>query len=223
MHRHHGPRVRGGMPGRLHLRGCPLALHPPRRVRGLRGVRAGLPGRGDLLRGRPAVRPRAVQGRQHTVLRRGAAQPGRAARLSRRRRQDRRHRCRYRARRRLPEPRAGHATPTAVLASSAPYTLASRGPGSLPDRRLVRPGRLAGERRRGPVLATEFPRRNGHCRGGGRAGTGSGLTSGDHSRATEGGPRPLRREKAQKAPSATAPSAATASVVASPLCGSCSS
>ena len=40
------------MPGRLHLRGRAIALHPPRRVRRLRRVRAGLPGRGDLLRGR---------------------------------------------------------------------------------------------------------------------------------------------------------------------------
>ena len=41
-------RVSGG----LHLRGRPDALHPPRRVRRLRCLRAGLPGRGHLLRGR---------------------------------------------------------------------------------------------------------------------------------------------------------------------------
>src|SRR6201986_1996688 len=40
------------MPRGLHLRGRAHALHPPRRVRGLRCVRAGLPGRGDLLRRR---------------------------------------------------------------------------------------------------------------------------------------------------------------------------
>src|SRR3954468_8834584 len=57
-------RVSGG----LHLRGRPDALHPPRRVRGLRGVRAGLPGGGHLLRGR---RPGQVEGllqRQRGVL-----------------------------------------------------------------------------------------------------------------------------------------------------------
>jgi hypothetical protein len=38
-----------------------------------------------------------------------------------------------------------------------------------------------------------------------------------------GGPRPRRRDRIQKAASAAAPSAATASVIASPLRGSCSS
>src|SRR3954465_12041965 len=57
-------RVSGG----LHLRGRPDALHPPRRVRGLRRLRAGLPGGGHLLRGR---RPGQVEGllqRQRGVL-----------------------------------------------------------------------------------------------------------------------------------------------------------
>ncbi len=40
------------------------ALHPPRRVRRLRGLRAGLPGRGDLLRGRRARRVAGVLRRQ---------------------------------------------------------------------------------------------------------------------------------------------------------------
>src|SRR4051794_20087266 len=56
------------VPGGLHLRGRPDALHPPRRVRGLRRLRAGLPGGGHLLRGR---RPGQVEGllqRQRGVL-----------------------------------------------------------------------------------------------------------------------------------------------------------
>src|SRR5215203_5914780 len=68
----------------LHLRGQAVALHPPRRVRRLRCVRAGLPGGGHLLRGR---RPGQVEGllrRQRRVLLR----PGQP----RRRRQDRQDR-----------------------------------------------------------------------------------------------------------------------------------
>ncbi|CAA9317220.1 MAG: 4Fe-4S ferredoxin, iron-sulfur binding, partial [uncultured Frankineae bacterium] len=49
-----GQGLHRGVPCRLHLRGKALALHPPRRVRGLRGLRAGVPGGGDLLRGRHA-------------------------------------------------------------------------------------------------------------------------------------------------------------------------
>ena len=45
-----------GVPGRLHLRGQAVAVHPPRRVRRLRRLRAGLPGRGHLLRGRRPAR-----------------------------------------------------------------------------------------------------------------------------------------------------------------------
>ncbi|CAA9329848.1 MAG: 4Fe-4S ferredoxin, iron-sulfur binding, partial [uncultured Nocardioidaceae bacterium] len=74
----HRPALRGRQgPGlyrrvsrRLHLRGFADALHPPRRVCGLRCLRAGLPGGGDLLRGR---HPRAVEGllhRQRRLLRR---------------------------------------------------------------------------------------------------------------------------------------------------------
>ena len=48
------PRLHRRMPRRLHLRGRPHALHPPRRVRRLRCLRAGLSRRGDLLRRRPA-------------------------------------------------------------------------------------------------------------------------------------------------------------------------
>src|SRR5580692_8925323 len=47
------------MPRGLHLRGRPHAVHPPGRVRRLRRLRAGLPGRGDLLRRR---RTGAVEG-----------------------------------------------------------------------------------------------------------------------------------------------------------------
>ena len=50
-----------------------------------------------------------------------------------------------------------------------------------------------------------------------------GLTSGRHWRTAGGGPRPRRRDRTQKPASAAAPRAATASVVASPLRGSCSS
>ena len=47
--------------------------------------------------------------------------------------------------------------------------------------------------------------------------------SGRHWRAAGGGPRPRRRDRTQKPASAAAPAAATASVVASPLRGTCSS
>src|SRR5215470_17127535 len=69
------------MPGRLHLRGRAHALYPPRRVRGLRCLRAGLPGRGHLLRGR---RSRAVEG-----LLQGQRRLLRRSRLARRRIEDR--------------------------------------------------------------------------------------------------------------------------------------
>src|SRR6266550_7241325 len=74
------------MPRRLHLRGRAHALHPPRRVRGLRRLRTGLPGRGDLLRRR---RTRPVEGilqGQRRLLRR--------PRVPRRRLQDRQDRQR---------------------------------------------------------------------------------------------------------------------------------
>jgi hypothetical protein len=60
-------------------------------------------------------------------------------------------------------------------------------------------------------------------RGGDREGSGSGLTCGRHWRTAGGGPRPRRRDRTQKPASAAAPRAATASVVASPPRGSCSS
>src|SRR6266700_362043 len=64
------------MPRRLHLRGRAHALYPPRRVRGLRRLRTGLPGRGDLLRGR---RTRSVEGilQGQRRLLRGPRLPGR--------------------------------------------------------------------------------------------------------------------------------------------------
>src|SRR6266481_5293561 len=74
------------MPRRLHLRGRANAIHPPRRVRGLRRLRTGLPGRGDLLRRR---RTRPVEGilqGQRRLLRR--------PRVPRRRLQDRQDRQR---------------------------------------------------------------------------------------------------------------------------------
>src|SRR6266496_3149649 len=70
-----------GMPRRLHLRGRANAIYPPRRVRGLRRLRAGLPGGSDLLRRR---RTRSVEG-----LLQGERRVLRRPRLARRRRQDR--------------------------------------------------------------------------------------------------------------------------------------
>src|ERR1035437_4831038 len=68
--------MHSGRPGSLHLRGRTDALYPPGRMRGLRGLRARLPGRGDLLRRR---RARAVEGvlqGQRRLLRRPRV-PGR--------------------------------------------------------------------------------------------------------------------------------------------------
>src|SRR5262249_35635587 len=76
--------VHRGVPGRLHIRGQPDALHPPRRVRRLRRLRAGLSGGGDLLRGRRAG---AVEG-----LHRGQLRVLRRSRLARWRLQDRQDR-----------------------------------------------------------------------------------------------------------------------------------
>jgi NAD-dependent dihydropyrimidine dehydrogenase PreA subunit len=75
LRRRQGPGVRAGVPRRLHLRGGPHALHPPHRVHRLRGVRARVPGRGDLLRGRPARRVVDVQADQRRVLRRRGHRP----------------------------------------------------------------------------------------------------------------------------------------------------
>src|SRR3954454_24563926 len=79
-----GSRLRRRVPRRLHLRRQADALHPPRRVRGLRCLRAGVPGRGDLLRGRHPGGVEGVLRRERALLRR----PG----LPGRRRQDGRHR-----------------------------------------------------------------------------------------------------------------------------------
>ncbi|CAA9345790.1 MAG: 4Fe-4S ferredoxin, iron-sulfur binding, partial [uncultured Frankineae bacterium] len=54
-----GQGLHRGVPCRLHLRGQALVVHPPGRVRGLRSLRARVPGGGDLLRGR---HPGAVEG-----------------------------------------------------------------------------------------------------------------------------------------------------------------
>src|ERR1700683_2752614 len=64
------------MPRGLHLRGRAHAVYPPRRVRGLWRVRAGLPGRGDLLRGRRARSVEGVLQGQRGLLRRPGL-PGR--------------------------------------------------------------------------------------------------------------------------------------------------
>ena len=84
MHRREGPRLRRRMPGGLHLRGSPDALYPPRRVRRLWCLRAGLPGHRDLLRGRCPRRMEAVHADQRGVLRRnvsGVGSPGGAAQV----------------------------------------------------------------------------------------------------------------------------------------------
>ena len=56
LHRGQGPRLRGRLPGGLHLRGRGPALHPPRRVHRLRRLRAGVSGDGHLPRGGRARR-----------------------------------------------------------------------------------------------------------------------------------------------------------------------
>src|SRR5215213_3514429 len=54
----------------LHLRGQADVVHPTGRVRGLRSLRASLPGRGDLLRGRHPGGVEGVLQRQRGLLRR---------------------------------------------------------------------------------------------------------------------------------------------------------
>src|SRR2546426_254565 len=49
VHRRQGQGLRRGLPGGLHLRGAEPALHPPRRVHRLRGLRARVPGEGQKL------------------------------------------------------------------------------------------------------------------------------------------------------------------------------
>ncbi|CAA9385560.1 MAG: 4Fe-4S ferredoxin, iron-sulfur binding, partial [uncultured Nocardioides sp.] len=93
-----GPRVRRRVSGRLHLRGQAHALHPPRRVCRLRRLRARVPRRGDLLRGRHAGGVEGVLHGQRGLLQR--------PRLARRRRQDGRDRQGPPDRRRAASPRA---------------------------------------------------------------------------------------------------------------------
>ena len=117
-------------------------------------------------------------------------------------------------------------SPTAAPVRSLPWRMGDLPlpPGPLPDRRLVRPGRVGLPNGVAALCwPREFPGEHGDRRGGDREGSGSGLTSGRHWRAAGGGPRPRRRDRTQKPVSAAAPTAATASVVASPLRGTCSS
>src|SRR5215204_3850552 len=79
-----GPRLCGRVSGGLHLRGQSDALHPPGRVCRLWCVRAGLPGRGDLLRGRHSGGVEGLLRRQCRLLRRS-----RVARWRRQARRDR--------------------------------------------------------------------------------------------------------------------------------------
>src|SRR6266511_3724722 len=116
VHRREGQVLHRRVPGRLHLRGRPDALHPPGRVRRLRCVRARLPGGGDLLRGR---RPGAVEGvhRHQRRLVRGAGLP-------RRRRQGRPAGTRHRLRRQLP---ADRVAPQAAATEEARGAVAMAG------------------------------------------------------------------------------------------------
>src|SRR5690606_36052360 len=91
-----GPRLHRRVPRGLHLRRRAITVHPPGRVRGLRRLRAGVPGRGDLLRGRPARGVGGLLQGERRVLRRG--------RLPRWRRQGRRHPPRSPDHRRPPAP-----------------------------------------------------------------------------------------------------------------------
>ncbi|CAA9505005.1 MAG: Ferredoxin, partial [uncultured Rubrobacteraceae bacterium] len=66
VHRHEGPVLRRGVPGRLHLRRGRPFHDQPRGVHRLRRLRARVPGRGDIPRGRGPGRPGELhrQGRQ---------------------------------------------------------------------------------------------------------------------------------------------------------------
>ena len=81
LYRREGPSMRRRVSGRLHLRGPADALHPARRVRRLRCLRARLPCHGHLRRGRHARRVEAVRRHQPGVLLRRRVGP----RLARRR------------------------------------------------------------------------------------------------------------------------------------------
>src|ERR1022692_3417244 len=106
-----------GMPRRLHLRGRAHALYPPGRVRGLRRMRAGLPGRGHLLRRRRAGPVEGLLQGERRVLR--------GPRLAGRRRQDRQDPEGPSADRRPAAAGAGGRAPTA---GGRPPTLAARLP-----------------------------------------------------------------------------------------------
>src|SRR5579859_4051999 len=118
------------MPRRLHLRGRAHAIHPPRRVRGLRRVRTGVPGRGDLLRRRRARPVEGVLQGQRGLLRRAG--------LPRRRIEDRQDRQGPPGRRR------------AAAASRGGMTLAARLPAFTWDR-LAPLSATAGLHPDGPV------------------------------------------------------------------------
>ena len=120
--------------------------------------------------------------------------------------------------------RPGPAVPPAGVSISCPAVAATTVPGCAPACLVARSGHRSRPSPSGSMhepAGTSFP----GCLAVAVTvrGTGSGLTCGRHWRSAGGGPRPRRRDRTQKPASAAAPSAATASVVASPLRGSCSS
>ena len=147
-----GPCLRRGVSGRLHLRGRADVVHPPGRVRRLRRLRTGLPGRGDLLRGRRAgANGRTTPGRtstSSTTWARRAVRP-RSARSARTIRWSRR--C----------PRWGRTTDHAVTTGRPALPTAVER-----QRRRVHVGGSRGCRRRSPGCPTS--RGTACCRPSGR-------------------------------------------------------
>src|SRR5229473_5077257 len=76
VHRRQGQGLRRGLPSGLHLRGAQPALHPPRRVHRLWGLRARLPGEGDLRRGRDPGAVETLPRGEPAVLRGQTRGPG---------------------------------------------------------------------------------------------------------------------------------------------------
>src|SRR5207237_3972108 len=110
LHRHQRPLLRRRLPGRLHPRGRPDPRHRPGGVHRLRGLRARVPGGGDLPRGRASGQVGGVR-RDQLRLRKGHG-----------RREPAHGRVRDRARR--PEPAAGIAArPEVVKHPMHPKTL----------------------------------------------------------------------------------------------------
>src|SRR5918998_2183611 len=69
VHRHEGPELRRGLPGRLHLRCRGPVPDQPRGMYRLRGLRAGVSGRSDLPRGRGPRGPGELHRKERQLLR----------------------------------------------------------------------------------------------------------------------------------------------------------